>query len=250
MPSYRMTPARKAALKKAQVASARKRRGSGKAKASARTRIRSVSAKSSTKRRGKATPTSIKRRRRAAVAAVGAVGAAAGAAYVYKNREKLVISKKAEFDAIRAAKAQAKAKGKKLGKAQIRKVRMDERVGHATRSTLRVREYTIARNMYKTISKKSKGRLNMRPVNHPNNDGTKYTSNGSFAAKSFHTLTADQKLYTDYQQVRYFQAYRRDVHSRALARHARMNKKKRQFGYDSGKRLLVSRTGQVKKAFW
>ena len=232
-----MTPARKAALKKAQIASARKRRGKGKGKVA------------STRRR-KATPAMSKRRRRVAVGAVGAVAATAGAGYVYKNREKLVISKKAEFDAIKAAKAQAKAKGKKLGKAQIRKVRMDERAGHAARSTLRVREYMLARNMYRTISKKSKGRMNMRPVNHPNSKGTKYTSNGAFAAKSFHTATAEQKLYDDYQQVRLFQAYRRDVHSRALARHAKMNKKKRKFNYDSGKRLLVSRTGQVKKAFW
>lgn len=67
MSRYQMTTARMAALKKAQAASARKRRGTGRAKVS------------STRRRN------IKR----AVVATAVVGAtAAGAGYVYKKSRK------------------------------------------------------------------------------------------------------------------------------------------------------------------
>jgi hypothetical protein len=244
-----MTPARKAALKKAQIASARKRKGTGRAKVS-----------SVRRRKGATKSSGMTRRRKAAIAtaAVGAIGAAAGAGYVYKNRERLVIAKRAEAGAIKRAKKNAKAQGKTLSKTEINKVRMQERYDHANRSTYRVREYRAARQKYRSVSKWSKGKLNLRVSGQA---GSMYDN-----AQLNHKGSA-------VEQWQNFYSYRRDVYTRANQRLSKMRKrgvsatrqgrvgttlqkraiqksKTKGFGYDSGKRLLVNQKGVVKRAFW
>lgn len=226
-----MTPARKAALKKAQIASARKRRGSGKGKVASMKRRKAAPA--AIKRRSKATAATTRRRRRAAVAAVGAVGAAAGTAYVYKNREKLVIAKVAEYQAIKNHQTK---KGRKLTKSEKQAVRLQERKDHASRSTYRVREYLKARDTAR-IGYRQLGISSLRPDRANSLDKVINRISGP------NTMSAAEGRYL-------FMAYRRDVHSRALQRYARMNKKKRKFSYDSGKRLVVSPKGKVTRAFW
>lgn len=206
MTAYTMTPARRAALRKAQLASARKRRKGG-----SRSNVKRISA------------------------AVGVVGVIGGSAYVYKNREKLIISKIAERSAIKRAKLIANSQGKKLGKAQIRKVRMQERRDHASRSTYRVREYSKARRHYRNVSKWSHGKLNIRPSGYA----------GSVYDNKQLGLNSSSR-----EQWQSFFAYRRDVHSRAVQRLGKRTGKKNTFGYSSGKRLLVSNKGKVKRAFW
>lgn len=230
---YRMTPARKAAIRKAQVASARKRKGSGKGKPVSMRR-RAVAASGTTKRRATKSSTSNRKRnlRRIAVASA-AVGTAAGTAYVYKNREKLVISKVAEYQAVKNHQAK---KGRKLTKAEKRAVRLQERKDHASRSTYRVREYLKARNVAQ-VGYRQLGVSSLRPdrANSLHQVINRISGPG--------TMTASEGRYM-------FMAYRRDVHSRALQRHARMTGKKRKFNYDSGKRLKVSQKGVVTRTFW
>lgn len=187
--AYRMTAARKAALRKAQVASARKRKGRGKGKSTKGRRLR----------RG--------------AALVGAVGAVAGAGYVYKNRERLVISKGAEMLARR--KARKANGGKKLSKTQRYRATMNERRDHASRSTFRVREYTQARQIYREVGRTRS--LNPKSKNK--------------AYKASTPMSVQNKIYN---------SYRKDVNARATARLNRIKgKKQNKFGYGSGKVKVV-----------
>jgi hypothetical protein len=211
------TAKQKAALRKAQLASARKRRGKGKAKRS-----------------------NPRRRRRAAIGAAAVVSAGLGSAYVYKNRERLVIKWEAERRAIVKRQRHSKATyGRKLTKAEKREVRMTERRLHAQRSTLKVREYGSARQFAQMAAKGHKlGHLRTASLR-PGKKGNLWEA---MKKESFHTHPDEQ--------ARYFRAYRKSVYSRAVARHNRMKGKKRAYGYDSGKRLLVNPKGKVKRAWW
>jgi hypothetical protein len=227
-----MTPARKAALKKAQIASARKRKGSGRGRVSAKSRLRAAGAQGKgLKKSSKSKSTSNRRR---AVAVVGAVGAVAAASYAYKNREKGV-ALAAEALAVRNARIKA---GRKLTRQEKITVRLRERADHANRSTYRVREYRKARARYRKASQFSGGRLNIRPTG-TKNSVYDYSPDGSVTK-----YTAENAYY----QKQLFMSYRRDVYSRASIRLARMKGKKRAFNYDSGKRLNVDSKGKVRRA--
>ncbi len=228
---YRMTPARKAALKKAQLASARKRKSRGKAPVR-KNRVRAVAAASKGVRRRGAAPksssskASVKSRNRKiakrTAIAVGAIGAAAGAGYVYKNRERLIIAPGAEAAAVYFKSRAAKRAGRPLTKEQKHQVRMQERSDHASRSTFRAREYLVLRKFAK--SSVARGR-SLRP------------GSASSVWEGHGIPISDQ--------FREFQRYRRDVHSRAENRLARMKGKTRRFGYQSGKIKKVSAKGKV-----
>lgn len=235
----------KAALRKAQLASARKRRGRGKGRVSAKSRLRTAGAKSQIKRRSTAAKKStVKRRstsaarvknRRRTVARAGMVGAvaavAAGGAVVYRNRENLIIKHVAVRRAVKDHKANAARLGRKLDDWEVQWVKEQEKLDHANRSVFRVREYIEARS--KARAKFARGR-SLRPDRSVNAWSAGMGVTGVPTAK----------------QRYYFESYRKDVHSRALARHARMTGKKRKFGYNSGKRLLVNQKGKVKRTFW
>lgn len=231
--SYRMTPARKAALKKAQIASARKRKGKGRGRVSAKSRLRAAGAQGKgLKKRSKPKSTANRRRLRRGAALVGAVGAVAGAGYVYKNREKLIISKVAEYGAVRNAQRRA---GRKLTKNEIRSVRLKERQDHASRSTYRVREYRNARKAAQ-MGYRQLGVSSLRPDRANSLDKVLNRISGPG------TMSPAEGRYT-------FMAYRRDVYSRAVQRLNRMKGKKRGFNYDSGKRLRVDEKGKVTRAW-
>lgn len=226
MAAYRMTPARRAALKKAQLASAKKRRGMGKGKVS------------SVRRRGKkATTSQVKRRRRAAVAAVGAIGAAAGAGYVYKNRERLIVAPAAELRAIRL---KEKALGRKLTKVEKRKEKRIERKLHAQRSTFRAREYLYARRRYLNASKLSKGTKNIRPARWDAN--SIYHAYPTSAGKNLSPLA--QELYT-------YRSYQKDRFVRAEKRLQRLHKKQKtalptkNFSHKIKKTIALKRRGYI-----
>lgn len=232
--SYRMTPARKAALKKAQIASARKRKGTGRGRVSAKSRLRAAGAQGKgLKKRSKPKSTANRRRLRRGAALVGAVGAVAGAGYVYKNREKLIISKLAEAQAIGAARRRAKASGRKLSKAEVRRVRLKERQDHASRSTYRVREYLNARKSARQ-GYRQLGASSLRP------------DRANSLDKVINRIVGPNTI-TPEEAARNFVAYRRDVYSRATQRLNRMKGKKRGFSYDSGRRLKVDAKGKVKR---
>lgn len=204
MAAYRLTPARRAALKKAQIASARKRKGTGKRRS----------------------PSNRRRNAKRAALAVGAVAAAAGAGYVYKNRERMIIAPAAEMSAVRRAKSRARKQGKRLGKAQIRKVRLEERRNHASRSTYRVREYQMARKAYKTIAPKG---LTLRP-------GQK---------------NSVSKAIPSWQREKYmYDTYRKDVNVRARHRLDKLKGKRTTgFSYKSGKTRLVVKGAVIRMPF-
>lgn len=236
--AYRMTPARRAALKKAQAASARKRKGRGKAKSASvrRRKAAPVSGrltgrvKNTTKRRSGSQSSRKKTIKRAALA-VGAVSAVAGAGYVYKNREKLIIGPAAVRRAVKDHKANAARFGRKLESWEIEFVREQEKIDHANRSVFRVRNYLEARRVARLSTSRGKS---LRPDR----------KNNAYAPGVGVTGVPIGK------QRYYFESYRRDVYSRAVQRLARMKGKKRKFGYDSGKRLLVDSKGKVKRTFW
>ena len=249
---YRMTPKRAAALKKAQIASAKKRKGTGKGRPVPKKRRAvakaPVARRKVVRRAGKvAAPRSkaqINRRkvirRAGAVAAVGlAVG---GAAYTYKNRERLVVAKAAEHFAIKSAKAQAKANGKKLGKAEIRKVRMEERVNHANRSRYRVQEYKMARDLYKIANKKG---MTMRPLQpKPLRSWQKAILIATGNKRSIRPISSGESIHkplksSEYMQNYMYNTYRKDVNARAVHRLNRIKGKKESFGYKSGKSKMV-----------
>lgn len=237
----------RSALRKAQLASARKRHMHRKVKPTGlRRRKASVSATSKTRSnvsayRKAATKSKVNsHRRRKIAAAVAVAGTAAGAVYVYKNREQLIIKHEAERRAISAAKKHAKAHGMKLTKAQIHAVRMDERAGHAVRSTLRVREY-----------KKSREFMKQQSVKAFNAGYTKTTSLRPDRKGNIYSAMRDQGHHVSAAtQLAFFESYRKDVHSRAVARFNKRRNSKARFNYDSGKRLLVNKKGVVKRAWW
>lgn len=224
MAGYRMTPARRAALKKAQLASAKKRRGMGKAKASG------------VRRRKGAAPSSV-RRRRAAIAAVGAIGAAAGAGYVYKNRERLIVQPMAQRRFVKIAERE---KGRKLTKRERIAVKNREKRQHSRRSVDAARAYKEARDFAKLARSKGKS-INPRSKNYifkevqlsHIDDGVK--RNGKYGTDSGRFM---------------FELYRKDVHTRAEHRLNRMKGKKAGFSYRSGKQKRVSEKGQVKRLWW
>lgn len=247
--SYRMTSARRAALRKAQIASARKRKGRGKAPVR-KNRVRAVAAASKgVRRRGTApksssSKASVKSRNRKiakrTAIAVGAIGAAAGAGYVYKHRERLIIKHEAERRAIRDMQRWSKKnRGRKLTKAEKHQVRMDERRLHATRSSLRVREYIASRSHLENAKKAAKAGYAQTTSLRP---GRKNNIWDAMSKQGFPVHKDEQR--------KIFEGYRKDVHSRARSRLAKMQGKKRGFNYDSGKRLLVNSKGRVKQAFW
>lgn len=241
--------AQKAALRKAQLASARKRRGKGKPKPVRKRRsVAAAKASNVRKRRGvsSAKSSGVKRRsvssvkaqnakknRRKAIAiGVGAVGAAAVGAAVYKNREKLIIARVAEFSAV---KNHERRLGRKLNASEKRAVRLQERKDHASRSTYRVREYLSARKTA-IVAYQKLGANSLNPNNKNSMDKVINSINPGSMSRS---------------EARYvFMQYRRDVYSRAQQRLARIQGKKRRFNYNSGKRLKVSPKGVVKQTFW
>lgn len=213
MPRYRMTPGRRAALKKAQIASARVRRGKGKGKS------RSSASVATRKRR-------LKTAKRVAVAAA-AVGAAAGAGYVYKNREKMVVAPAAERIAVWKAGRAARKRGVKLTKTQKHRVRMQERKDHAQRSTYRGREYLQARRLYR-----SKAPLG-------------YTLKPGKSNSVWNGMGIDP-----YMQRQVYSSYRKDVNTRARHRLNRIKGRKTQgFSYNSGKVRAVIGGRVVKMPF-
>lgn len=225
---YRFTPARRAALRRAQMASARARKGTGKAKSVAR---KSGSAASKSARNKKIA--------KAAVVGAAGVGLVVGGNYVYKNRENLIIRHEAERRAIRNAKKHAKSQGKKLTKAQIHAERMNERELHKVRSTLRFREYREARKFAHSARDAKKAGYATTSSLKPGERGNLWDA---MKKQGVHIHPTHQRAH--------FEAYRKDVHSRAQARLAKRKGKKRGFSYDSGKRLLVNEKGKVKRAFW
>lgn len=254
---YVLTPARKAALKKAQLASARKRKGKGKGRpVKQRRKVASVKAQSIKKRRTSSSPAtksrknfnkikSSSRRKTIRRTAIGltTVGAAVGAAYVYKNRERLVVAKGAEFLAIRSAKDKAKKQGKKLSKAEINKVRLEERKNHANRSRYRVQEYQSARELYRTVSKKG---YNIRPTNpKPLTAFQKTVLYATGNRRSTRTISGKRSIWNktssvdNYTQLYTYNNYRKDVNARAVSRLNRMRGKKQGFSYKSGKTKMV-----------
>lgn len=206
-----MTPKRRAALKKAQLASARARRGAGKAR----------------KKYNSASP-----RTRKAVKYAGVTAAAVGAgALVYGNRENLIIKQVAVHRAVKDHRRNAKNLKIKLTAADYKYIKAQERIDHANRSTLRVREYREARRVAR--SSMARGR-SLRPDR----------KNSVWAQGMSVTGVPNAK------QNYYYETYRKDVYSRAVARQARMKGKKRKFNYNSGKRLTVYAGGRVKRERW
>lgn len=208
-----MTTARMAALKKAQAASARKRRGTGRAKVS------------STRRRN------IKR----AVVATAAVGAtAAGAGYVYKNREKMIVQPMAQRRFVKIAQRE---KGRKLTKREKIAVKSREKRLHSRRSVDAVRSYQMVRG----IAKSSRGKsLNPTSKNYfagAGNASTKMIDDGRRGGP----VTAGRYL---------FELYRKDVNVRAEHRLNRMKGKKAGFSYKSGKQKKVTKSGRVVRQLW
>jgi hypothetical protein len=208
---YMLTPKRRAALRKAQLASARARRGAGKAR----------------KKYKNASP-----RKKKMAKYVGVTAAAVGAgALVYKNRENLVIKHVAVHRAVKDHRKNAQKLGIKLNKHDYRYIKAQERIDHANRSTLRVREYREARRVAR--SSMARGR-SLRP-----DRANSVWSKGM----GVHRVPTAKHNY-------YYETYRKDVYSRAVARHARMKGKKRKFNYSSGKRLTVYGGGRVKRERW
>lgn len=212
MAAHRMTPARKAALRKAQLASARKRKGRGK-----NTSKSSIARRKNTKR---------------ALKYAGVAAATIGTgAVVYRNRENWIIKHVAVTKAVRSHMKKAKETGMKLSKVDIQWIKEQERQDHANRSVFRVREYKEARRVARLATSRGKS---LRPDR----------KNNAYSAGMQVTGVPNAK------QRYYFEAYRKDVHSRALSRLAKMKGKKRGFSYNSGKRLLVNQKGQVRRALF
>ena len=236
----------KAALRKAQLASARKRKGRGKTPVR-KNRVRAVAAasRSNIRRRGAApkartsAKTNVKSRNRKVAKrtaiAVGAIGAVAGAGYVYKKREKLIVAPSAEFAAVYFANKRAKLNGRGLTKAEKHAVRMKERADHASRSTYRVREYLEARN----TAEKAFRKLHVSSLR-PDRENGLYNVMNKLAPGAL-TKAGARKLFVD---------YRRDVYSRAVQRHARMVGKKRRFNYNSGKAITINNKGVAKRNWY
>lgn len=204
---HAMTPKRKAALRKAQLASARKRRGRGVSATSARNY-----------RKAKVVRTARNRSRTRTALKYGAVGAAVvGGAVLYKNRERAIVAPVAEGQAMYSAYL-----GGTRGWGNLQKVRMQEREDHASRSTYRAREYGMAKSLYRKVSKRG---LNIKP-----------------ASKSKNSIWHHMKEATPYEQEYIHKTYAKSRHARAEHRLNRIKGKKvKGFGYHSGKVKYVHR---------
>ena len=243
---YRMTPARKAALKKAQLASARKRKSRGKAPVR-KNRVRAVAAASKGVRRRGAAPksssskASVKSRNRKiakrTAIAVGAIGAAAGAGYVYKNRENLIVQPMAQRRFVKIAERK---RGRKLTRREKIAVKSREKRLHKRRSIDAVRAYRLGREMAQMAYRNGKS-LNPRSKNYIfanikmdlGDDGVK--RNGKYGVDHGRFM---------------FELYRKDVNARAERRFNRMKGKKAGFSYRSGKQKRVSEKGKVTRLWW
>jgi hypothetical protein len=232
------TARQRAQLKRAQIISARKRKGRGRGKAVSRKAVRRTAKPSRALVRKRTLPStktrsakSIRRRKIARNVAIGAVAVGAIGAVGYRHRENLVIKHVAVTRALKSHRKKAKASGRKLSNWEIQYIKEQERHDHAHRSTFRVREYREARRVAKLPT--SRGR-SMRPDR----------ANSAWSAGV--SVTGHPVAHRNYV----FEAYRKDVHSRAVARHGRMTGKKRRFNYSSGKRLTVLPGGKVKREFW
>ncbi len=212
MAAYRMTPARKAALRKAQLASARKRKG-----------------------RGKKKTTSNRRRniRRGVVVAAG-VSAVVGAGYTYKNRERLIVQPMAQRKFVKIAEVQ---KGRKLTKAERKAVMLKEKRDHASRSTGVARIYLEARGYAR--SKQARGKsLNPKSKNY---------FMGKVPTDTFIDKNGKKKSVAKYLH----EMYRKDVNARARHRLNKMKGRKTVgFSYKSGKQVRVGSNGRVKRLWW
>lgn len=235
------TSRQRAQLKRAQIISARKRKGRGKGRAVSRNRVRrtarpsralvrtrKISKSGATKTRS---AKSIRRRKIARNVAIGAVAVGAIGAVGYRHRENLVIKHVAVHRAVKQTRQQYAQWGIKMTKEDIKFAKAQERHDHAHRSTYRVREYRDARRVAKLPTSRGKS---LRPDR----------ANSAFKAGVNVTKVARA------HERAVFMAYRRDVHSRAQARLAKSSGKKRKFSYSSGKRLNVSQGGKVTQAFW
>lgn len=224
----------RSALRKAQLASARKRHMHRKVKPTGlRRRKASVSATSKTRSnvsayRKAATKSKVNsHRRRKIAAAVAVAGAAAGAAYVYKNRERLIVAPAAERKFVKIAE---KKKGRKLKPGEKRHIKMRERRMHARRSVDAVR-----------------GRLEVRALARSTSARGKSLKPGS---KNYFDKNIARNFSIDEQTV-LFHSYRKDVNARARHRLARMKGKKTTgFGYNSGKQVRVMPNGKVVRQRW
>lgn len=208
-----MTPARRAALRKAQQASARKRRKGG--------------AKSSRRRRNV---------RQVAVAG-GVAVAIGGAGYVYKNRENLIVQPMAQR---RFVKVEERRRGRKLTRREKIAFKNKEKRNHKRRSIDAVRAYQQARDFAKLANSMGKS-VNPRHKNYV------------FAGKTLTRIDDGIKRNGKYglDTGRYmFELYRKDVNARAERRLNRMKGKKAGFSYRSGKQKRVSEKGRVKRLWW
>ena len=245
--SYRMTPKRAAALKKAQIASAKKRKGTGKGRPVPKKRRAvakaPVARRKVVRRAGKvAAPRSkaqINRRkvirRAGAVAAVGlAVG---GAAYTYKNRERLIVQPVAQRRFVKIAERE---KGRKLTKREKIAVKNREKREHSRRSVGVARAYKNARDLALLAAKDGKS-LNPRSKH--------YLFKGQTLKHIDDGVKRNGKYGTDSGRF-IFELYRKDVNARAESRLNKMKGRKQDFGYKSGKQKRVSEKGVVKRLFW
>lgn len=247
-----------AALKKAQLASARARKGRGKAKPVARRRIKRATpvakkrvrrtaqpARATVRKRKVANPTASKsnavaknsRRKVAKRVAIGAsvALAAGGAAYTYKNRERLIVTPMAErrFVGIEQRKL-----GRKLTKGEKNAVIKRERALHGSRSTGAVRAYKEARGI--ALANRGKS-LNPLSKNYFASSNSKLHTAMIDDGRRGGGVTAGRFL---------FELYRKDVNVRAEHRLNRMKGKKASFGYRSGKQKKVLASGRVVRQHW
>lgn len=242
---YRLTPKRAAALKKAQAASAKKRKGTGRRKPVAKGRYRRVQANATAtkkrvvKRVNRATNTPAKRRkiyRRAAIA-TASVAAVGGAAYTYRNRERLIVTPMAQRRFVKIAERE---KGRRLTKRERIAVKNREKSQHSTRSTDAARAYKDARDFAR---KAYKSGYSISP----------HSKNYIFAGKTLAHIDDGKKRNGKYgtdSGTFMHELYRKDVNARAEHRLNRMRGKKQAFGYKSGKQKKVVGKGKVVKQWW
>jgi len=201
-------------LRRAQMASARARKGTGRAKSVVR---KSGSAASKSTRN--------KNIAKAAVVGTVAAGLIVGGNYVYKNRERLIVAPAAERKFVKIAE---KKKGGKLTAKEKHDVKMKERHDHAHRSTNSVRGRLEARQIAKTYKGKS-----LKP-------GSKNYFDKKIA-----------KQFSKEEQTVLFHQYRKDVNARARHRFAKAHGKKvKGFDYKSGKQVRVTSKGKVVRQRW
>ena len=236
------TAKQKAALKKAQIASARARRGTGKAKPTGIRRKAAPVNRSAIRKKAPVTQTNKRRFSRPSAKTVrrvggglAAVATVAGGAYVYKNRERLIVTPMAErrFVGIEQRKL-----GRKLTKAEENAVKARERKLHASRSTDAVRAYREARNIATSNRGKS---LNPLSKNYFAGSNSKLHTGMIDDGRRGGPVTSGRFL---------FELYRKDVNARAEHRLNRIKGKKTGFSYKSGKQKKVLKNGRVVRQYW